>query len=219
MQSLCTNHVHAFLFIWWHSGICAPHFVACKIPFFVNTLAPKQSSEKCIYIEQCRHHIILCRLPLPQVCSVLNSNSKHANVEVLKLWSGCRAPLNSAVPSWQLPIFSTELSLQSLPSICCFFIFLLTPPHLSIVPFLPPFLHPNPPPLLLLALVPHSGQCGVSGSGCCWLVGGILKSSGSDEVGGLRICPDSWSLSSPGQTKWQRDSAKEVSPFTRVSRL
>lgn len=37
----------------------------------------------------------------------------------------------------------------------------------------------SPPP----GPIPHLGQCGVSGSGCCWLVGGIAERMGADELG------------------------------------
>lgn len=92
--------------------------------------------------------------------------------------------------------------------------------------FSPHVLTPKSSPLSSpLALIPNSGQCGVSGSGCCCLVGvgggGVLKKEwGWGGGGGVMESLQTLGASpSPGQTKWQRDSAKEVSPFTKVSQL
>lgn len=133
------------VFFQWNCWNCAPYFV-CKIclQLISRHIRPWAELNQMYFYwaMQC-----LCSFPLPQECIVLNSNSQHANVKVLKLWNDCRAPkVWHSSASCQLPIFSPVLLLPALPlSIFCFFKFFLTPPHSSIWLFLSPFLQIPPP--------------------------------------------------------------------------
>lgn len=131
---------------------------------------------------------------------------------------------NSAIPSCQLYIFSSVISLPALKSVCCFFISLLTSPHPSILPFLPTFLHPNHPPLLPPAPDP---SLWAMWSFWEWLllagVGKIKKEwrlkrwwwwwGGFESLSRL-LEP----LLVQAKQEWQQDSAKEVSPLTEVNK-
>lgn len=139
-------------------------------------------------------------------CPNLQLNLQHVNVDVLKLWSSHKTP----------KLCCSLLSARHLSLICCFVIFLLTPTHPSTRPPLPPFLHPNSP----LPSSPRSPYPSLSFWE--WLLlagrGNIKKEVGLRRWGGVRESSQTLGASpSPGQTNWQQDPVKEVSPFTSVS--
>lgn len=146
--------------------------------FSLNNLALKQSSEKYIGIGQCNHHMLLRGFPLPRACCVLTFNSQHAHVKVLKLWSCSGAPefcsflLTAPPPLFYAFQITINLLLHVSADTSSPLNFTLT--HFS---------HPTPHHCLPLDQILHSGLCGVSGSGCCWLVAGLVEMSRADEVG------------------------------------
>lgn len=125
--------------------------------------------------------------------------------------------------SCQIPNFLLSISANITVSLLLLHVLPATSSPLNFA-FSPHALTPKSPLLSSpLALIPNSGQCGVSGSGCCCcLVGGaaLKKERGWGGGGGVMESFQTLGASpSPGQTKWQRDSAKEVSPFAKVPQL
>ena len=170
---------------------------------FLFRVSPKQSSEKCMSIEQCHHHSTLQLPPAPGVCYPTLSQSTHTcqsaemfmAVGFLKF---CCSFLTVPCFFW----FSHMLLLHNLVSYshCHFHIPQFNTPH-------PLSYYPQPWSLTW-------GNVEFLGVAAFALVVGTEHRSGADrEWGGghLRISPDSWSLSSPDQTKWQESSAKEIS--------
>lgn len=127
--------------------------------------------------------------------------SKRWNSKGAKLWHS----LLSAICFLPCHTFS---STEIICCCICISSYLFLP---SFLPFLPTFWYPNHPfcPPSPGPTSPHSGRCGVSGSGCCWLVcvcgaraGGFVE----------RVFPDWWSLFYPRPNKSDSgDSAKKGS--------